>query len=113
MQEPTAETDTPIACTLGAADMPGRLASWQAALAPVVSREAIPGGVRLVFPQDTAVGALAELASAEQDCCMFFRFAITIDGRGIALEVTAPPDAIDLVHSLFGEVAPPTRRPST
>jgi DNA-binding transcriptional MerR regulator len=103
--KPTAETDAPIACTLGAADMPGRLAAWQAALAPVVSREPITGGVRLVFPPDTAIGDLAELASAEQDCCMFFRFAITIDGRGIALEVTAPPDAIDLVHSLFGAAA--------
>jgi DNA-binding transcriptional MerR regulator len=103
--KPTNETDSPIACTLGAVDMPGRLAAWQAGLAPVVSREPITGGVRLVFAPDTAVGDLAELAAAEQDCCMFFRFAITIDSRGIALEVTAPPDAIDLVHSLFGAAA--------
>jgi hypothetical protein len=29
------------------------------------------------------------------------QFAITIDQRGLALEVTAPPDALDIVHALF------------
>jgi hypothetical protein len=36
---------------------------------------------------------------------MFFRFNLVIDARGIALEATAPPDAIELVHSLFGAPA--------
>src|SRR5205814_1589556 len=62
--KPMTETDAPIACTLGVVDMPGRLAAWQAALALVVSRERITGGVRLVFAPDTAVGDLAELAAA-------------------------------------------------
>jgi MerR family copper efflux transcriptional regulator len=103
--KPRADSEVPIACALGATDMPGRLAAWQAALAPVVTREPICGGVRLVFPAGTAVAALADLASAEHDCCMFFGFAITIDNRGVALEVTGPDDAIDLVHSLFGAAA--------
>ena len=100
--KPAATADTPIACTLGAADMPGRIADWQAALAAVVARQPIDGGVRLVLPPGASLAALAELANAEQACCMFFRFAITIDGRGAALEVRAPTEAIDIVHSLFG-----------
>ena len=97
------------------------LAAWQAALAAVVDRVPIENGVRLQFGAHTAIGELAELAAAEQDCCMFFRFNLTIDTRGIGLEVTAPPDAIDLVircsappHdrrvSPQGRVRPPRRQ---
>lgn len=39
---------------------------------------------------------------AEQACCMFFRFVVTVDDRGAALEVTAPAAAPEIVHSLFG-----------
>ena len=51
------------------------------------------------------IGELARLAAAEQHCCSFFRFAITVDGRGVALEVAAPSDALDLVSALFGVAA--------
>ena len=98
-------TAAPIACTLSAPEMPTRLAEWQAALAPVVARDPIDGGLRLVYPSGASLAALADLVAAEQKCCAFFRFAITIDARGTALEVTAPPEAIDLVHSLFGSPA--------
>lgn len=92
-----------IACTLQADDVPGRLAEWQTILASVVAREEIDGGIRLVVPPGAPLGHLAELASAEQACCEFFRFAITIDSRGAALEVTAPPAALEIVISLFGD----------
>jgi len=97
--------DPAITCTLGTADIPARAAAWQAALAAVVDRVRIENGVRLEFGTHTAIGELAELAAAEQDCCIFFRFDLTIDTRGIGLEVTAPPDASDLVDSLFGAAA--------
>jgi len=45
------------------------------------------------------------LAAAEQDCCQFFTFAITIDSRGVALEVRAPDDALPVLHTLFGRPA--------
>ena len=50
---------------------------------------------------DTA--ELMRLVAAEQDCCQFFQFAITIDTRGVALEVRAPADAIPVVTSMFGQ----------
>jgi DNA-binding transcriptional MerR regulator len=94
--------EPPIACTLGADDMSGRLQAWQNALEPVVARTAIHHGVRLTFAPGTSLAPIADLAAAEYDCCMFFRFAVTVDSRGSALEVTAPPEAQDLVHALFG-----------
>lgn len=91
---PATVAEAPIVCTLGASDVPARGKAWHAALTAVISRESIDGGVRLQFAPETAVGDLAELAAAEQNCCMFFRFALTVDSRGVALEVTAPPKPV-------------------
>ena len=48
---------------------------------------------------------IARLAAAEQDCCRFFAFALTIDRRGLAIEVRAPDDALPVLHALFGVAA--------
>jgi MerR family copper efflux transcriptional regulator len=42
------------------------------------------------------------LATAEQDCCRFFAFALTFDANGTALEVRAPANGHDVLTSLFG-----------
>lgn len=97
-----------IACTLGGEEMPGRLEDWRAVVAAAQSREPIDGGVRLEFcagagaDVPVAVADLARLAQAEQGCCSFFSFALTIDGRGVGLEVRAPAEAAEVVTGLFG-----------
>lgn len=91
-----------VACSLGLDALGTRVDEWRALLADVAARAPIDGGVRLVFAPGTPVAPIAELAAAEQDCCRFFRFALTLDGRGTALEVTAPDEAAELVESLFG-----------
>jgi hypothetical protein len=48
---------------------------------------------------------VARLVAAEQACCAFFAFAITVDDRGPALEVQAPDDATEIVTALFGAAA--------
>ena len=93
----------PIACTLGSDDVPGRIAEWGEVLAFVTDRQRVSGGLRLVLAEDAPVGRIAELARAEQQCCAFFGFALTVDSRGVALEVTAPGDAELVVRELFGE----------
>jgi DNA-binding transcriptional MerR regulator len=98
--------DQPVACTLGAGDMAQRLADWQDLLVHVTDRTAVDGGVRLAFDPATPLDRIAALAAAEQDCCRFFRFALTVDQRGIALEVRAPADAQDVLTALFGAGAP-------
>jgi len=94
----------PIACTLEAGDVPERLTAWTALLADVVERSEIPAGIRLTMAPDTDVGALATLAAAEHGCCAFLGFAITLDARGVALEVTTTDDARPVLDELFADV---------
>jgi MerR family transcriptional regulator, copper efflux regulator len=106
---PQHDEDVPIACTLSAGGMKDRVAEWQRLLGDEgdllgsgVARSAIPGGIRLDFGANADINQITRLAVAEQDCCRFFSFAITVDRRGIGLEVTAPDDASATVHALFG-----------
>ncbi|MEJ7583906.1 MAG: MerR family transcriptional regulator [Acidimicrobiales bacterium] len=98
-----AATEVPIACTLDATEVPDRVEAWRHALAHVTARDRIDDGVRLTIGVDSPVGEIAALAAAEQGCCAFFRFTLTIDGRGTALEVRGPADALGIVDSLFGD----------
>lgn len=101
--KPAPTDDEPaIACTLSAGSIKGRLADWQALLTHVERRERIDDGVRSLFTSSVPVADLIGLVTAEQDCCQFFRFNITVDNRGIALEVRAPQDALPIVESMFG-----------
>ena len=95
----------PLACSLRSADRQARIGEWQALLAEVHEREPITDGVRLVFGPTASVGVIARLAVAEHDCCPFFGFAVRVDGRGVALEVTAPADGQLLLESVFGVAA--------
>ncbi len=92
----------PIACTLDAGRLPDRIQEWRRLLAHVDGRVDIAGGVRLHLDATTPMDRLAVLARAEQACCGFFAFAITVDDRGVALEVRAPTEALSLVDSLLG-----------
>jgi DNA-binding transcriptional MerR regulator len=98
--------DPPIACTLQPGAMPDRLAEWRAILDQARTRTtADDGALRVEFANDISLHELARLVAAEQRCCAFFSFAITVDPRGIALEVRAPEGATDIVADLFGPSA--------
>lgn len=88
----------PAGGTLDAARLPGRLREWRDVTAHVTARTPIDGGLRLQLGAGTPLGDLAELLAAEQSCCSFFAFALTVDGRGAALEVRGPAEAV----ALFG-----------
>ncbi|MGI8754505.1 MAG: MerR family transcriptional regulator [Acidimicrobiales bacterium] len=105
-------SDPAIACTLPADQMVGRTDDWQRMMGHVIAKEALPAGetgVRLVLDPAAPLAELTCLAVAEQGCCAFFSFAITVDGRGIALEVRVPADSEDLLEellaTLFGTVS--------
>jgi DNA-binding transcriptional MerR regulator len=100
-----AADDVPaIACSLSAGDMPERMTEWQAVLAQVEARRPLEGGVRLEFGSAAPLHEIALLAAKEYECCPFFGFAVTIDARGLGLEITAPADAQELVAGVFGRV---------
>ncbi len=100
--KPATAGEPAIACTLSAGSMKGRIADWSSLLAHVERRDPIDGGVRAVFVASVPTDELIRLVAAEQDCCQFFQFAITVDTRGVALEVRAPADAHPIVESMFG-----------
>jgi hypothetical protein len=87
---------------LGAADTEQRRTDWDDVLRHVRERHATPSGVRLEFHDTAPVDAIAALAVAEQECCAFFAFTLTIDRRGVALEVNAPATASVILQDVFG-----------
>lgn len=99
------DASAPIACTLGADDACTRHDEWTRLLGSATGRTAIDGGLRVTLSGDADLGELSRLIVAERGCCDFYRFALTIDERGTALEVTAPDDARIVLTSLFGEAA--------
>jgi MerR family transcriptional regulator, copper efflux regulator len=100
--KPGALGEPDIACTLAAGSMKGRIDDWNALLAHVHRRERIDRGVRSQFRTSVPLEELIRLVTAEQDCCQFFEFAITVDVRGVALEVRAPDNALSVIEAMFG-----------
>lgn len=93
-----------ISCSLSAAEVPSRVREWEDVLAHVTTREWMnTTALRLTFSGTVDLGLLATLVSAEQECCSFFAFAITVDSRGAALEVSAPAEGRDVLMALFGQ----------
>ncbi len=103
---PHPDAGPPVACSLGSSAAATRLEEWRRATTHTLRREAIDGGVRLVLGADAPVDDVLRLARAEHSCCPFFAFALTVDDRGVALEVTAPPEAADAITAVFGMAEP-------
>jgi MerR family copper efflux transcriptional regulator len=96
----------PIACTLDDAEVGGRVDAWRAILAASRARTTTADGtVRVHLDGTDRLPGLAELVAAEQDCCAFFSFTITVDHVGVTLEVRAPDGAAPIVDELFGAPA--------
>jgi hypothetical protein len=93
-----------IACTLDGAAIPGRVLAWDALLGHVGSRRPLPdGGLRLEFREGLPVEDPARVTAAEQQCCAFFSFSITLDHRGTGLEIRSPDGAQEIVSGLFDD----------
>jgi hypothetical protein len=56
--------------------------------------------VRLVFARSVDVGRLATLAAAEQDCCGFLRFSLTLGREDVTLEISGADDARVVIDAL-------------
>src|SRR5581483_7763853 len=98
-----ADTEPRVACTLTADAATTRIEEWQALLRHARRRATTAaGGTRIELDQDADIAELTRLVAAEQHCCSFFGFAITVDDRGLALEIEAPDNATELVSAVFG-----------
>jgi len=57
----------------------------------------------VTFDHDIARTAeLARLLAAEYSCCSFASYQLTIDARGVRMEVRTPPEARDALSAVFG-----------
>jgi MerR family transcriptional regulator, copper efflux regulator len=96
------ECEPPVMCSLPPDAVPARVEEWNELLRHVRARSELGGGrLRLEFDDAIDVAELASVVALEQQCCRFFTFALTIDARGVALEVDAPEAASDDVRALF------------
>jgi hypothetical protein len=93
----------PSACTLPTAEQPLRVAEFDALFADAVQGLARPEPTRLrlelVFSPELAARA-AELMARENGCCSFFTFTLIIADGSLALEVTVPPEHIEVLDTL-------------
>jgi hypothetical protein len=89
-------------CTLGAADLPGRVAEWRSLRDRAIAVEAIEGGARLRFAPEEPIDAIARLVALESECCAFYRFTIQVGGSHRELTVDAGPGGAPAVHALLG-----------
>ena len=92
--------DEPIACSLDSADARSQLDEWHTVLgaAVVATERESPTVIRLrLQAPPESVSKIAALAEREVACCPFFHFAIEIDTNGLALTVTVPPDAAEVL----------------
>src|ERR671938_1062526 len=94
----------PVACSLSAAEGAERAARWRAVLdTHLLSRTATTFGQRLAFPSDPEVsGELDALVAAERECCPFLELAVERFDDAVILDVSGPPDASEIVETMFG-----------
>jgi hypothetical protein len=87
--------DTPIACSLDARALAGRVEEWRALVASaVVTVEAQPTSIHLVLePSESALVTAVELAQREKQCCPFFAVALDIEERQRTLSLRVPEGA--------------------
>jgi hypothetical protein len=88
MSEPT-----PIACTLGAAELPRRAAEIQAlGLDGLLALERGDRQAVLRFRRDPGIrDRIDALVAAESRCCAFLGFDVAEERRATVLTITAPP----------------------
>jgi hypothetical protein len=101
-----AQTELPIACTLGPADGRDRIARWRALheqARPTATRDA--GRLELRYAAGPGTyDELTALVAAERDCCGFVAWSASLDGDVPVLTVTAPadePTALDAIAALL------------
>jgi hypothetical protein len=95
-------TETPIACTLSAAEQSRRFAASDAIAAQwMLDAKTTDGGVSMRFRAGAEQG-LRELIAAESECCPFLEFELTREGPDLRLTVEGPEMARTIIYDLFG-----------
>jgi hypothetical protein len=98
-------TDLPIACTLSSDALRARKQGLLARVAgKALVTAKIDGGYRLEFtPDSEMLPLIAEMISAERQCCRFLQFTLRVDADlgPITLEMTGPRGTQEFLEALF------------
>jgi hypothetical protein len=94
-------TETPIACTLGAAELATQAGRWQALSAAAATKRTVTEkGLRLAFRRDPAVEReLTALVAVEVECCRWADWRIDADADELVLEISSTGDGIPVIHN--------------
>jgi hypothetical protein len=98
----------PAACTLPTAERPLRVAEFDELFASAVlgiGRRG-PGVLRLELdPAEPAAASSVGLVTRETSCCSFFTFILSAIGGRLALEVSVPPERVEVLDGLAWRTA--------
>jgi len=90
-------TSDVVACTLSPDDLKETEKAWRKLFQlSLVSRQEVPGGLRLEFHPGSA-GALHSLIDIERDCCRW----ITFDLDGPVVTMTSPGDGEAAIREMW------------
>ncbi len=105
----TPEDDAvPIACSLDAGSLVGRVDEWRALVASsVVSVESDETTVRMVLAESpTALAAAVSLGQREKQCCAFFEVSIDLEAERRVLVLRVPDGAEEVMATFVSLVTP-------
>jgi hypothetical protein len=86
-----------VACTLSRSELEETGSAWQKLFRQsLVSRDEVPGGLRLVFHPGSA-GALRQLIDVERECCRW----ITFELEGATVTMTSPGEGASAIRDMW------------
>ncbi len=97
-------SDTRIACTLSADELPKRLAEIRGIGTDALLSVDAEGGMRFRADHGTRERLEAVIA-AESSCCAFLRFDLREEGEELVLSMAAPEGAEPVARELVGAFA--------
>lgn len=98
---PLFDDTVPIACTIGADEIPDRLAIVERMRAAMTTMERTETGLLLQFPRQPALEAdVRRFAIDEKRCCQFWGFAVLAGDDELVLRWDGPPTAGPLLDTL-------------
>jgi hypothetical protein len=98
---PLYDDSAPIACTIGAEEIPDRIAIVERMRAATTSLERTETGLLLQFPREPEIEAdVRRFVVDEKRCCQFWGFAVIEGDDEIVLRWDGPPSAGELLDRL-------------
>jgi len=99
-------SDLPIACSLSASEMSGRMAEIASLGRAAIVSAAVDGAHAVLrFRVDGDIRQrLATVVAAEAECCAFLDLHLRDDSEATVLTIDGPPDAEPIVRELVAAV---------